>query len=359
MAYFSKDMRPPTEKQAASRIVDLLADLFDGSMKAVRLREAGASNSYAYSISVPGHRFIVEYKNLASAGPLANSIDRLKQFVGAHPDGGLPLIVVPFMGQVGRDLCEKSGVSWLDLSGNARIVAHGLRIWIEGRPSKYSDRGRPPNLFAAKSSRVARQLLLQPQRFQTQADLARQTGLGDGYVSKIVRRLEQEQYIDSNEDGAVRPRDPNLLLDAWQGAYDFSRHRIMKGHVPTRSGDELIHKLVKWLSHEKIEYAATGLSAAWLFTNFAAFRLATFYLPSMPSRSLLNEIGFSDEPKGANLWLVLPDDEGVFQGSQKQAGIQCVSPVQTYLDLKGQPERAKDAAVELRRKLLNWRQNEG
>lgn len=351
-------MKPPTEKQAASEIVDLLADLFGSSTKAVRLREAATSNGYDYSISVPGHRFIVEYKNLASAGPLANSVDRLQQFAEGHPDGSLPLIVVPFMGQVGRELCEKSGVSWLDLSGNAKIVAPGLRIWIEGRPNKYSNRGRPPNVFASKSSRIARQLLLQPQRFQTQAELARQTGLGDGYVSKIVRRLEQEHYIDANESGAVRPHDPNLLLDAWHSVYDFSRHRITKGHVPARSGDELLHKLAKQFSHEGVEYAATGLTAAWLFTNFAAFRLATFYLPSMPSRSLLKEIEFADEPKGANLWLVLPDDEGVFQGSQKQAGIQCVSPVQTYLDLKGQPERAKDAAVELRRKLLNWGQHE-
>ncbi len=74
----------------------------------------------------------------------------------------------------------------------------------------------------------------------------------------------------------------------------------------------------------------------------------------MPSRSLVEEIEFSDEPKGANLWLVLPHDEGVFHGSQTLEGIQCVSAVQTYLDLKGQPERAKDAAVELRRKLLKW-----
>ena len=98
----------------------------------------------------------------------------------------------------------------------------------------------------------------------------------------------------------------------------------------------------------------TGLSAAWLYTSFAAFRLVTIYLPSMPNRDLLNAMDFSNEPKGANLWLVLPDDEGVFHGSQLQDGIRCVSAVQAYLDLKDQPERAKDAAVELRRRLLNW-----
>jgi len=349
-------MKPPSEKQAAAEIVDLLADLLDTSPKKIR-SQAAAANGYDYSISAPGHRFLVEYKVSASAGPLAGAVDQFNKYADANQDKGLPLIVVPYMGQVGREVCERSGISWMDLSGNAKIVAPGVRIRVEGRPNKYSDRGRPPNVFAPKSSRIARQLLLHPQQFQIQAELARQTGLNDGYVSKIVRRLEQEQYLDANETGAVRPRNPNLLLDAWRDAYDFNRHRIIKGHVPARSGDELLQRIVNSLSREKLKYAATGLSAAWLLTNFTAFRLVTLYVPAIPSRSLLKQIEFSDEPKGANLWLVLPDDEGVFHGSQTHAGIQCVSAVQTYLDLKGQPERAKDAAVELRRKLLNWGQH--
>ena len=347
-------MKPPTEKQAASEINDLLADLLGKSSKDVRLEDAGGSKAYDCSISLPGNRFLVEYKSSASVGALATAVDRLRKYAESHRGGGLPLMVVPFMGQVGRELCEKSGVSWLDLSGNAQIAAPGLRIRIEGRPNKYRDRGRPPNVFAPKSSRIARQLLLQPQRFQTQAELARQTGLGDGYVSKIVRRLEQDELVDTNELGAVRARDPNLLIDAWHDAYDFNRHRIIKGHVPARSGDELLHRVAKQLSQDNLAYAATGLTAAWLLTGFAAFRLATIYVHSAPSRTLLKEIEFLDEPKGANLWLVLPEDEGVFNGNQTQADIQCVSTVQIYLDLKGQPERAKEAAFELRRRLLNW-----
>ncbi len=347
-------MKPPNEKQAVSEIVELLAEQFCSSPKAIRVQHVGAALPCDYAISVAGHRFMTEYKSNASTSSVAAAIDGLNRSAEINADLGLPLIVVPFMGQVGLQLCDRSGMSWLDLCGNAKIVAPGLRIWIEGRPNKYRERGRPPNVFASKSSRVARQLLLHPQRFQTQADLARQTGLGDGYVSKITRRLRQENYIDTNEVGALRPRDPNLLLDAWHDAYDFSRHRIMKGHVPARSGDELLRRVVKTVFHEKLEWAVTGLSAAWLYTSFAAFRLATVYLSSMPSRSVLKEMEFSDEPTGANLWLVLPDDEGVFHGSRAQEGIRCVSAVQTYLDLKGHPERAKDAAAEVRSKLLKW-----
>lgn len=283
-----------------------------------------------------------------------SAIKGLQRCAEIHPHAGLPLIVVPFMGQVGRRLCEQSQMSWLDLCGNAKIVAAGLRIWIEVRPNKFSDRGRPPNVFASKSSRVARQCLLDPACFHTQAELARLTGLDDGYVSKIVRRLKQENYLDVSEEGAVRPRDPNLLLDAWQESYDFNRHRTIKGHVPARSGDDLLQRVVRVISQEKLEWAVTGLGAAWLYTSFAAFRLATVYVSSMPTRSLLKEMEFSDEPKGANLWLILPDDEGVFHGSQVQEGIRCVSPVQTYLDLKGHPERAQEAAAELRQRFLKW-----
>jgi hypothetical protein len=347
-------MRPPNEKQAIAELIESVADLLSTSPSKIQVRHVGRAQPYDYAIVVPGHRFIAEYTSSASAGSVAAAINGLKCSAEASTDAGLPLVVVPFMGPVGQQLCDQARVSWLDLSGNAKIVAPGLRIWIEGRPNKYIERGRPPNVFAPKSSRITRQLLLHPKRFWSQVELVRQTGLDDGYVSKIVRRLKHEHYLDANENDAVRPRDPNLLLDAWYDAYDFAHHRIIQGHVPARSGDELLLRVVKEVSRQKLAWAVTGLGAAWLYSHFAAFRLATIYLSAMPPRSLLRDIEFADEPKGANLWLVVPDDEGVFHGSQVQEGIRCVSPVQTYLDLKGQPERAKDAAVELRRQFLHW-----
>ena len=331
----------------------MLSELFNSSPKAIEMREVGASKGYDYAILVGRHRLTAEYKSNASAGSVAAAIDGLKRSGGNDKGTAFPLLIVPYMGQIGRQLCEQSRMPWLDLCGNARIIAPGLRIWIEGRPNRFIDRGRPPNVFASKSSRVARQLLFHPNRFQSQADLARQTGLGDGYVSKIVRRLEQEHYLEVNEARAIRPRDPDVLLDAWRAAYDFDRHRILRGHAPARSGEELLSRVAKELAQENMEWAATGLSAAWLYNSFAAFRLVTIYLSNMPTRHLLKVIEFSDEPKGANLWFVVPDDEGVFQGSQSQAGIRCVSALQTYLDLKSQPERAKEAATELRQGLVD------
>ncbi len=88
------------------------------------------------------------------------------------------------------------------------------------------------------------------------------------------------------------------MLDAWHAAYDFDRHRILKGHLPARSGEELLGRVVKELARANMEWAATGLSAAWLYRSFAAFRLVTIYLSTMPTRHLLRVMEFSDEPKG-------------------------------------------------------------
>ena len=348
-------MRPPTIQHAPAEIVQALAELLDCSPTRIRLREPDSGPRVDYLVTAPGRRFYVEYKSTASAGPLAAALLQLQRSAELSSDQGLPLLAVPFMGPVGQGMCKHAGVSWLDLSGNARIDAPGLKIRIEGRPNKYRDRGRPPNVFAAKSSRVARQLLLQPRKFLTQAELSRSTGLDDGYVSKIVRRLEQEQWVDVHPHGGVRARDPNLLLDAWRAAYDFSRHRVVQGHVPARSGDELLRSMAQRFARDGLDYAATGLAAASLFTKLAAFRLTTIYLSATPSRALLNAIEFTEESPDANLWLVLPEDDGVFEGRRQLAGVHCVSALQTYLDLKSQPAPADAVAGELRKKLLKPR----
>lgn len=80
----------------------------------------------------------------------------------------------------------------------------------------------------------------------------------------------------------------------------------------------------------------------------------TFFVAAYPSDKLLKTIGFRQEPKGANLWIVVPDDPSVFDGERAVGGVHVVHPVQAYIDLMAHPERAKDAAAELRSRCLRW-----
>jgi hypothetical protein len=149
-----------------------------------------------------------------------------------------------------------------------------------------------------------------------------------------------------------RPRDPDLLLDSWAEVYRFDRHDIVTGHV-TGSGVELVAELDRRLAGAGIEHAFTGLPAAWALGHHARFRLTSVYVDGDP-RAAADALGLRRGDRGANVQLIGPDDVGVFHGSRDIDGYPCVSPVQVYLDLQHLPERAKDAADQLRDDKLLW-----
>ena len=358
-------MKVPTEQQAVCQAIERLAELTDTACQKLPLRPGSSIDAL---LQAGPFLFVVEWKSDGSLGLVALAVEQVRRYAteiekdrqasdaGILPVGSpiVPLVVTPFMSETGRRLCAEQGVGWLDLSGNARIYVQGLKILIDGKPNKYKRRGRPASAFAPKSSRISRWLLMHPAECFTQRQLAQATGMDEGQTSRIVGKLEADGLIVRDDESRIRAKDPNLLLDAWRKDYKFSKHRIVRGHVPARSGEALLWQLSRELGDASIPYAATGLAAAWSLNPFAGFRIVSFYLQQPAPPDLLAKLPFHEDNRGANVWLVSPNDEGVFQGAAIHDGLRCVHPVQIYLDLQAHPERAKDAAQELRREHLQW-----
>jgi DNA-binding transcriptional ArsR family regulator len=336
---------------ALPRIPEVLSEVLQRPVHP--LREDSACDAL---LQAEEHAFIAEYVVDASASHVGSGLRSLETCRQGDPEA-IPLLVVPYMRPAARKMAEAAGVSWLDLSGNANIIGPGLIVRIEGRPDAHTRAGRPRSVFSPAATSVAMAFLLNPQREFTQTELAEETLKNRGTVSRHVRRFAEAGFIVSEGDGRGarwHVRDPDLMLDAWRAEYDFSTHEVRRGHVPGRGGMELVRDLAARLAEEEIFYAMTGLPAAWLFEPFAAFRLVTVYVPPALPPSLLDDIGFRAEPRGANTWLVHYRDEGVLMGSETTDGIRHVNPVQAYLDLKAHPERADEAAKELRTR-MPWR----
>lgn len=350
-------MKTLSEKEASSKIPGILARLLEIPEGHVTFEKPRGATVSDLVLRAGKYNFLVESKNSSAKATLQLALVQIGEQRKALGRNVIPLLVVPYMGETGRHICDEHEVAWLDLSGNARIKAAGLVIHIEGKPNLFKSVGRPASVFAPKSSRIARQMLIDPGKSFTQRELSRATGLDEGHTSRIVRRLEEDRLITRDEQGSLKANDPNQLLDAWHEAYDFSRHRFIKGHIAARSGDELLHRVAGILHQHKIDASVTGLAAAWLYTRFASFRIVTFYFPDPPDEKVMQALNFREDERGANTWLVLPNDEGVFQGSQVRDGIRSVHPVQIYLDLKGHPERASEAASVLRQQCLDRKKN--
>lgn len=346
-------MGPRSEHgRMAAKVPELLAGLLGVEPASIDVHADDANG--ADLVVTAGQTFVIVVNKSTAAAPIAAAAKKVHSCAARIRRRTVPLVVVPFMGEVGRKVCEEAGVGWFDLSGNARIVAPPIRVIVEGKPNRFKTVGRPRSVFAPKSARLVRWLLVHTDEFLTQREISRTTGLDEGMVSRLVARLNDEGYLARDDRGGIRAKDPVLLLDAWREAYQFSKHTLLQGHVAARSGDALLRFVADTLSDRKVEHAATGLAAAWALTHFAAFRIATVYLASDPSPELLSQLGFREDARGANLWLVIPSDEGVFQGAIDKDGIRCVHPAQVYVDLKEHPERAAEAAERLRAELLTW-----
>ena len=354
-------MNIPSERQAIRQTIDRIVELIEIDCHEL-LRDAGQSTRQQDVVLRAGRFvFVVEWKSVATTASIGAVVRQIRrranEFKHTWEAYGevIPLIVVPFMGDIGRERCSEYDVAWLDLSGNARIVAPGLRIRIEGKPNRYKRPGRPSTAFAPRSSRVARWLLMHPGEPHTQRQLARATGMDEGYTSRVVGKLLEEELIVRDDAGAVRPTDSSLLLDAWREVYDFEKHRVLRGHVAARSGGALLKHLVSDLNQGSVLYAATGLAAGWCLGRYAGFRTVSVYLAEEPSPDLIAALSFRELARGSNTWLVTPNDDGVFHGATTSSdGIVCVHPVQAYLDLHAHPERARDVARELRSEYLQW-----
>jgi hypothetical protein len=345
------------ENEALQKVANLLEEWLNVSEDEARVSHNLPDKNIDGYISIKNHNFSIEIKSESNSAQVSSAIQALKSFRSLFEGSAIPLVAVPFMGEVGRKLCKEAGVSWLDLSGNTDISAPNLRILITGRPNRFKGPGRPANPFASKSSRIARWLLIHPDRAMSQRELAFKTHMDEGFTSRIISRLEGEKLVGRKKDGTVQVLDPDLLLDSWREVYDFNKHQILKGHIAERSSSDILKKLSNLLVKNEMSHAATGLCAAWLLNGYATFRIVTFYIKSPPSGDLLKKLGFREESSGSNVWIVVPKDEGVFHGSNKVEGIRCVHPVQVYLDLFGHPERAKEAAENIRHEILKWHKN--
>ena len=351
-------------EEASSRIPELLAHATGLHVTAARSHasrdQRGSLRGQRWPdlvLRAEKYTFLVEFKHASTADAVGAGVHALERCCAEEDSLTIPLLVVPYMGEVGRRVTENAGVSWLDLSGNASIRAPGLNVRLLGQPNRFVRRGRPNTLFAPRGSRIVRYLLLHPHEHFSQQELWRATGVDRGYISRLVRRLAETGLVtrepgSGNREGdKIRVKDPDLLLDVWAETYRFEDHRIWSGSMASRSGEETLARVRETLAD--VDHAFTGLAAAWLYSSYATFRLVTAYVRHLPV-ALLKTAGVREQSAGANVWIAVPNDDGVFHGSNVVDGARCVSTVQTFLDLKAQPERAAEAAQELRGTSMPW-----
>lgn len=298
--------------------------------------------------------FVCEVKASARTAQIVQAAIQVRAAASALD--GVPLVVVPFMGVGGAELCRELGVHWIDLSGNARIAVPGLHVHVSGQPNRFPERGRPPTPFGSRGSRLARALLADPGRSWTQVELATESGLDAGTVSRLVRRLVDDGHL-AREDRQVRVVDAHSLIRAWRedaraaasrwGAVSgddsapgpgLGLRRTVPGAQPLRG--------VRELANEGGEWAAAGSTACQILLGLDLVAPLTVTVTRPIDIESMH--GWVAAPFGeAEVWLTVAEDAGILHGAAPTTPLPTVSWPDAVVRAALEPDPGPELAARL------------
>ena len=348
-----------TEESAEDMLTEVLSEVpFIRIMHIDKsLRLPGGEADLLVDLQVKGEpRLLVcEVKSSGQPRYARSAIHQLQSFVHQfNRQPVTPVFIAPFISEQSRLICRESGVSYLDLLGNCRMVWDGVFI-DRAVPSPPARKRELKSLFTPKGAQVLRVMLEDPARQWRVADLADRAGVSIGHVSNIRKRLLDQEWAALTDDGLALA-NPSALLEVWRGHYTPPEGRRLTFYTPLH-GSELDKALQisNALGGEPPEALLASFSAAKWQSPYGRSPNEYFYATEEGLERLQNALHLSPAEKGYNVVVTRTDDPSVYSGRMRPApGMSCTSPLLTYLDLSTAGERGREAADHLRRELLPW-----
>jgi len=245
---------------------------------------------------------------------------------------------------------RQAGISHADLNG--RLFIQSADFLLDRRPTetRFRNPRTGPDPFSPKASRIVRTLLNHRDSAFTQEELELRTGVSRTIISQVLARLEDEDFVKQlSRSGRRTPAQYQLaefdhLLDLWKATDDWrKRTTIHQFSVLSNRPEEIAQKVIDSLGVEGVAF--TQWFAAWLRRPHTIPAVVSAYVNQ---RKFLEIIPARKVNTGGNLWLIIPEDDGVLLGTQESQDFPLVSDVQIYLDLLQVEQRGPEQAAELR-----------
>jgi hypothetical protein len=273
-------------------------------------------------------KIIVEAKQSLTAAEAVAIVPRLDQAARDNKAVG-SLVVTNYLSPLARERLIAGGISYLDLTGNARIVLDRPALFIESRGA---DRDPAPqsrdirSLKGGSAARIVRALCdWRPPVGVRQ--LARRAETNPGYVTRVLSLLEKEDVISRDPKGAVAAVRWQDLLRRWAQDYAVTRTNRALTYLEPRGVDKLLGRLGEYSER----WALTGSLAVPRAASTAASRTLSLYVDSPEQAAVDLELRTVDA--GANVLLLEPFDPVVWERTRQEAGLTSVAVSQCVVDL--------------------------
>ncbi|MHB8463354.1 MAG: MarR family transcriptional regulator [Acidimicrobiales bacterium] len=242
---------------------------------------------------------------------------------------GPTLVVADWLSDRAQQILRAQGSSFLDSTGNAeiRLSEPGLFVRTEGAKRNPSPTPtKVPSLRGPKAWALLRTLAEVPPPLGVR-ELAEAVDVDAGYVSRVIRVLEDELLVTRTPRGPVTSVEFDGVLRRAASTYSLFDANASTTWVASSGPERLLDDLA---GKRAGRWAVTG--------SFAAARVAPVAAPEQA-------VIFTDDPerlaragrllavsRGANVVLLEPYDPIVFDRSVTAGGIPNASVAQTALD---------------------------
>ena len=268
---------------------------------------------------------------------------------------GYPVIIAPYISELGREICKKIGVGFLDLSGNAYLDFDSFYMEIEGKPNRFKYPSEPTGLFNPKAERILRFYLLKDSEKQVSGNsyrnITKEVGVSLGQLSKVNKKLDEFGLWLEQPEG-LKIIDKTKLLDLWRENYRSERNEVLNLYSIMQVS-QIEKQLAEFCKTKKIQYALTLFSGANRLAPFTRYNVATSYF-SGDVEELKRDLELKEVPSGANLQILVPYDEGVYYKAQEVDSVRVANPIQIYLDLYNYAGRGREQAEFLRERIIKF-----
>lgn len=288
-------------------------------------------------------KLLFEFRSTGEPRTIAEFAGRL----GNRPGGDFyPILVAPFFSDRGRELCERSKIGCVDLSGNAYLEFDGVYISRWGNENKYKVNRKQQNLLSPKSCWVIRCMLESPGKEWTMQELSNYSSVSLAQVYKVLENLDAENYLVKKR-GGTRLSDPSGLLDLLSEKYRYDRQEMTGYYSPLKGYDQVFPNLRQL---PDVDYAVTLGAAAQ--TVLPTVRSTDVYIYVRDADVIKNALELEPVEFGGNVYLITPQEDGVLRHIRTIDGVKVVSNLQLYLDLYSHPRRGREQADAIREKIL-------
>jgi len=335
-----KDLLKKAQKSIESLLLDVPLVKLKESKANVKIDNQEIDFVLSALISGKPAKFIVEVKSQGEPRLVRMAIAQLKEYLKNFKDS-YGILVAPYLSDASRQICKETGIGCIDLAGNAFLSFKNVFIDRSGRPNPFTVSRLSKSVFSPKSSRILRVLLSDPSKRWYVEDLSREAGISIGLTSRVKQTLISEEWV-KEENKKFYLVKPEEALNQWANNYSYEKNQSFSFYSGL-SEDQLETSIKKECEKRRYRYGLALFSGARKVAPFVRFMRFFSYIDG-DIEDIAKALQLKKVETGANVTLLQPYDEGVFYRLQDINGINIVSDIQLYLDLKSYKGRGEEAA---------------